>query len=413
MSTVQLKLPPKLLPVFSAPRGSLRYRGAFGGRGSGKSHTFAKMAAVWGLVEPLRILCARDLQVSIKESFHAELKLAIQSEPWLEAAYDVGVDYIRGRHQATEFIFRGLRHNSSGVKSLAKIDLCIVEEAEDVAEASWVDLEPTIRAPKSEIWCIWNPRTEGSPVDKRFRGQNTPPRSAIVEMNFSDNPWFPAELDEQRLHQQRVFDPNTYAHIWEGAYLSRTDAQVFGGKYRVDDFEAAPEWDGPYYGLDFGFAQDPTAGVRCWIGGNTLYIDHEAGKVGLELDDTTKYVLARIPGIDTHVVYGDSARPESISYLKRHGLPRIVGVEKGKGSVEDGIEFIRSFDEVVIHRRCVEVQREFRMYSYKVDRLSGEVMPVVVDANNHYVDALRYALSQVMRARSTVGLMVPARLRRK
>ena len=411
MSTVQLCLPPKLLPVFSPPRGSLRYRGAYGGRGSGKSHTFAKMAAVWGIVEPLRVLCARDLQVSIKESFHAELKLAIQSEPWLEAAYDVGVDFIRGRN-GTEFIFRGLRHNSSGVKSLAKIDLCIVEEAEDVAEASWVDLEPTIRAPLSEIWCIWNPRTEGSPVDKRFRGDVPAPRSAIVEMNYNDNPWFPAELEEQRLHQQRVFDPNTYAHIWEGAYLSRTDAQVFGGKWRVDDFEAAPDWDGPYYGLDFGFAQDPTAAVRCWINGNTLYVDHEAGQVGLELDHTPEFLTSRVPGIAEHEVQADSARPESISYLKRHGLRRCTGVEKGKGSVEDGVEFIKAFDCIVVHRRCTALQEELRKYSYKVDRLSGQVLPVLLDAWNHYIDALRYALSPVMRARSTVGVMMPARLRR-
>lgn len=411
MSTVQLRLPPKLLPVFSPPRGSLRYRGAYGGRGSGKSHTFAKMAAVWGIVGPLRVLCARDLQVSIKESFHAELKLAIQSEPWLEAAYDVGVDFIRGRN-GTEFIFRGLRHNSSGVKSLAKIDLCIVEEAEDVAEASWVDLEPTIRAPLSEIWCIWNPRTEGSPVDKRFRGEIPAPRSAIVEMNYNDNPWFPAELEEQRLHQQRVFDPNTYAHIWEGAYLSRTDAQVFGGKWYVDDFEAQPTWDGPYYGLDFGFAQDPTAAVRCWINGNTLYVDHEAGQVGLELDDTSKFLTDRIPGIAEHEVQADSARPESISYLKRHGLRRCTGVEKGKGSVEDGVEFIKSFDRVVVHRRCTALQEELRKYSYKVDRLSGQVLPVLLDAWNHYIDALRYALSPVMRARSAIGVMMPARLRR-
>lgn len=411
MSTVQLKLPPKLLPVFAPARGSLRYRGAWGGRGSGKSHTFAKMAAVWALVEPLRVLCARDLQVSIKESFHAELKLAIQSEPWIAAAYDVGVDYIRGTN-GSEFIFRGLRHNSSGVKSLAKIDLCIIEEAEDVAESSWIDLEPTIRAPKSEIWCVWNPRTEGSPVDKRFRGPTPPPRSAIVELNYTDNPWFPVELEEQRLHQQRVFDPNTYAHIWEGAYLSRTDAQVFGGKWQVDDFEAAPGWDGPYYGLDFGFAQDPTAGVRCWVNGNTLYVDYEAGQVGLELDDTGAFVRQRIPGIAEHVVQADSARPESISYLKRHGLPRCTGVEKGKGSVEDGVEFIRSFDKVVVHRRCTELQREMRMYSYKVDRLSGQVMPMLVDAWNHYIDALRYALVPLMKARSTIGVMMPPRMRR-
>src|SRR5574343_1524165 len=153
------------------------------------------MAAIYGYAECLRILCTREIQDSIKDSFHAELKNAIASEPWLAAAYDVGVDYLRGKN-GTEFLFKGLRHNIGSIKSTAQIDLCIVEEAEDVPEASWQALEPTIRAPKSELWIIWNPRADGSPVDQRFV-KNVPPRSAIVEMNYCDNPWFPEVLDEQ------------------------------------------------------------------------------------------------------------------------------------------------------------------------------------------------------------------------
>lgn len=131
MSEVAVSLPPKLVPLFTPPRGDLRFRVAYGGRGSGKSFTFALMAAIWGYAEPLRILCTRELQVSIKESMHAEIKNAIASLPWLAAHYDVGEAYIRGKN-GTEFIFRGLRHNISAVKSMAQIDLCIVEEAADV-----------------------------------------------------------------------------------------------------------------------------------------------------------------------------------------------------------------------------------------------------------------------------------------
>lgn len=410
MSTARIELPPKLLPVFAPKRGDLRYRGAYGGRGSGKSFTFAKLAAVWGVVEPLRILCTRELQVSIKESFHAELKSAIASTPWLAAAYDVGIDYIRGKN-GTEFIFRGLRHNIGAIKGLAQIDLCIVEEAEDIPEASWVDLEPTIRAPLSEIWVVWNPRTDGSPVDRRFV-KSKPPRAMIAEMNYMDNPWFPLVLEEQRAHQRLTFDDATYAHIWEGAYLTRTDAQVFAGKFRIADFEPGADWDGPYNGLDFGFAQDPTAAVKCWIYDQRLWIEHEAGRVGLELDDTADYVNARVPEFAEHAVRADCSRPESISYLKRHGIPRIEGVKKGPGSVEDGVEHIKSYLEVVIHSRCAEVQGEFRKYAYKVDRHSGDILPVIVDANNHYIDAIRYALEPVMRLKNSGGIMLPKRLRR-
>ena len=391
---VQIKLPPKIKTVFRLPRGALRFRGAFGGRGSGKSFNFAKMAAIWGLVEPLRFLCTREFQNSIKESFYAELKAAIASEPWLAAAYDVGVDYIRGRND-TEFLFKGLHNNIRSVKSLAKIDVCIVEEADDISEAAWEVLEPTIRAPKSEIWVIWNPGQENSATDRRFR-KNPPPRSCIVEMNHGDNPFFPPELEELRRHQQQTLDPARYAWIWEGAYYELSDAQVFKGKYEIAEFVPGENWDGAYFGLDFGFSQDPTAAVQCWIHDNKLYIEREAGGVGIELDDTAAVLQAAMPDIGRYVVRADSARPESISYLKRHGLPRIVGAVKGKGSVEDGIEFIKSFEKVVIHPRCENMAREFRLYSYKTDRLSGDVLPVLLDEHNHYIDAVRYAIEPLI-----------------
>jgi phage terminase large subunit len=401
VATARIELPPKLVSVFTPARGELRYRGAYGGRGSAKSFTFAKMAAIWGYAEPLRILCTRDIQDSIKQSFHAELKNAIASEPWLAAAYDVGIDYLRGKN-GTEFLFKGLRHGIGSIKSTAQIDLCIVEEAEDVPEYSWEALEPTIRAPKSEIWVIWNPRDDGSPVDQRFR-KTPPPRSMMAEMNYSDNPWFPPELEEQRQHALRTMDAARYAHIWEGDYLRNSESQIFSGKFRVDEFTPGKDWDGPYYGLDFGFAQDPTAGVKCWIHDRRLFIEYEAGRVGLELDDTPEYVRTRIPGIEKHTVRADCARPESISYLQRHGIPRIQAVEKWSGSVEDGIEFMRSFREIVIHPRCKETHKEFRLYSYKTDRKSGDILPVIEDANNHYIDAIRYALGGMIRQETRPG----------
>jgi phage terminase large subunit len=395
--TVTIRLPPKLLPVFKPARGQLRYRGAKGGRGSAKSFSFAKMAALWGAVEPLRILCTRELQDSIKESFHAELKSAIASEPWLTARYDVGVDYLRS-HLGTEFLFKGLRHNIGSIKSTAKIDLCIVEEAEDVPENSWLALEPTIREERSEIWVLWNPKDSGSPVDSRFV-QSAPPRCAIATLNYRDNPWFPAVLEEQRQHQQRTLDPEMYSHIWEGAYLRAGKASVFSGRWRVEPFTPGEGWDGPYFGLDFGFAQDPTAGVKMWVQGRRLFFEYESGGTGLELDQTAPQLRRELPGIEAHAVRADNARPESISYLKRHGLPGITACEKGKGSVEDGIAHMKQYDEIIVHPRCERTQNEFMMYSYKVDRLSGDILPQLVDANNHFIDAARYGLEPLMRAR--------------
>lgn len=379
----------------------MRYRGAYGGRGSGKSFTFAKMAAIWGYREPLRILCARELQVSIKESMHAEIKNAILTEPWLAAGYEIGENYIRGKN-GTEFIFKGLRHNMSSIKSMAQVDLCIIEEAEDTPEYSYLELEPTIRAEKSEIWVIWNPKKDGSPTDLRFK-KNAPPRSVFAELNWRDNPWFDVgTLGEQRVYNQSTMEDAIYQHVWEGAYLKHSKAQIFTGKYTVKDFEPSPKWDGPYHGIDFGFAQDPSTAVKCWVYDSDLYIEYEGGKIGLELDDTAEYFSKKIPDISNFAARADSARPESISYLRRHGMPRIEGVKKWPGSVEDGIAHIKSYKNVYIHSRCKNTVDEFRNYSYKVDRLSGDILPTIVDDNNHYIDAIRYAINPLIQRKGFI-----------
>lgn len=368
------------------------------------------MAAIWGYAEPLRILATREFQASIKESFHAELKAAIASEPWLEAHYDVGVDYLKGAN-GTEFIFRGLRHSVNTIKSLAKIDLTIVEEAEDVPEVSWLALEATVfRQPKSELWPIWNPRLDGSSVDLRMR-KNPPPNALIAEVNWHDNPFFPPGMETLRLREQGRLDPNTYAHVWEGAYLTNSDSQVFAGKWEIKEFEPGDNWDGPYQGGDFGFSQDPTAAVRCYIVDDVLYISHEAGRVALELDDTAMFMTDRIPGFADYMTRWDNARPESISHIKRHGLARSVAVEKWKGSVEDGVAFLRSFRRIVVHPRCTGIAQEFRLYSYKIDRLSNDILPDIVDAWNHYIDALRYAVGPMIKRAGQASMFLTSRHR--
>lgn len=400
MSKVQIKLPPKLIPVFS---GNRRVRGSYGGRGSGKTFTFAKMTAIRAYMAAESgnkgvILCAREWMNSLKDSSMSEVKGAIESEQWLKDYFDIGQEYIRTKNGLVEYVFTGLNRNLDSLKSKANILIAWVDEAEGVSEAAWDKLEPTVRKDGSEIWVTWNPELDGSATDKRFRKGDLEGDSMIVEMNYQDNPWFPSVLNDLRKRHQKTLDPNTYAWIWEGAYRQNSDAQIFANKYKIEDFTADGDgWDGPYFGLDFGFSQDPTAAVKCWIKNGDLYIEHEAGKVGLDLDDTASFLIDRVPDIERHTVRADCARPESISHLVRHGLPMITGVQKGKGSVEDGISHIKSYSQVIIHPRCKEVQSEFRLYSYKVDRHSGDVLTTIVDKNNHYIDAVRYALEPIMK----------------
>ena len=124
----------------------------------------------------------------------------------------------------------------------------------------------------------------------------------------------------------------------------------------------------------------------------------------MELDDTVPILEKKIPDIAKYPVYADNARPESISHLGKKGLRRIVGVEKGKGSVEDGIAFIKSFQKVVIHPRCSNTIQEFRDYAYKIDRPTDEILPILIDKNNHYIDALRYGLEKIMKQRRAMKI---------
>lgn len=402
MSKARIELPPKLIPVFS---GQARYRGAHGGRGSAKTRSFALMTAVRAYMFAEAgvsgvILGAREYMNSLEESSMEEIKQAIRSLPWLDAYFDIGEKYIRTKNRRVSYVFAGLRHNLDSIKSKARILIAWVDEAENVSEVAWQKLAPTVREAGSEIWVTWNPEKDGSPTDKRFR-KSPPPESKIVELNYTDNPWFPAVLEQERLSDRDRLDDQTYAWIWDGAYRENSEAQILSGKYRVAEFEF-DQFDGPYFGIDWGFSQDPTAGVRLGIHDQRLYVEYEAGKVGLENDDIAGFMIDRLPDIERHVVRADSARPETISHVKssanstRLCLPRIVGVEKWKGSVEDGIAHLRSYKEIIIHPRCTKFLHEARTYSYKVDRMTGDVLTDIVDKNNHYIDAARYALGPLI-----------------
>lgn len=227
MTEANVQLPPKLIPVFL---GEARYRGAFGGRGSGKTRTFAKMSAVRGYQwskagEKGIILCGREYMNTLDESSMAEVKTAIESEPWLAAHYDVGEKYIRTKDRRIEYAFIGLHHNLDSIKSKARIRILWVDEAEPVTEGAWQKAIPSVREHGSEIWVTWNPENEKSPTHKRFR-IDPPQNSKIVELNYRDNPWFPDVLEQERLEDQRK-RPEYYDHIWEGDFKTVAEGAYY------------------------------------------------------------------------------------------------------------------------------------------------------------------------------------------
>jgi phage terminase large subunit len=368
-----------------------RYKVAYGGRGSAKSWSVARVLCLLAASKPIRILCARELQSSIRDSVHRLLADQIDALN-LSARLEIQNAEIRGVNGSL-FIFEGLRHNTTKIKSMEGIDICWVEEAERVSEESWKILVPTIRKPGSEIWVTFNPEQETDPTYTRFV-KNPPPDAIVRKVNHDQNPWFPIELRKEMEYDYRV-DPDSAAHIWGGECRKIGDAQVLKGKWTIDDFTPEADWNGPYYGADWGFSQDPTTLVRMWIHKRTLYIEYEAYGVGVEITETPA-LFDNVPGSRKHTIRADSARPETISYMKRQGF-NIMAAKKGPGSVEDGIAHLRGYEKIIIHPRCKYAAQEARLYSYKVDKLTGDILPILLDANNHIIDAIRYGLEPVIK----------------
>ena len=400
MTRRQLDLPRYAQGLFKPAR----YKVLYGGRGAGRSWSCARALLLLGLQRPgLRILCARELQASIKDSVHRLLADQIQL---LGLPYEVLRTEIRGPGD-TLFIFEGLRHNVTKIKSLEGIDVCWVEEAERVSGESWDVLVPTIRKDGSEIWITFNPDLEDDATYRRFvlgvDGKGPPPGTWLCKVSGEANPWFPDELRPEREYLYRV-DPDAAAHVWGGECRRASDAQILKGKVAVEEFEPEPRWwDGPYHGADWGFAQDPCVLVRCWVAKHVLYVEHESYHINLDLDRIADTWKRDVPGCEKFVVRADPSRPDTIKHVRDKGFPQIQGAPTGKGSVEDGIAHLRQYERIVIHSRCKHVIDEARHYSYKVDRRSGDVLPEVVDAHNHTIDSIRYALAPLIRSRGDLS----------
>lgn len=224
MTTAQVKLPPKLRPVFIGPAD---VRGAYGGRGSAKTRSFAKMIAVRGYIFGQAgvsgiLLCARQFMNSLEDSSLEEVKRAIADEPFLADYYDVGEKYIKSKDGRIAFAFAGLDRNIASIKSKGRILICWVDEAEPVVDDGWSILIPTLREEgtdwNAELWVTWNSRRKTAAVEARFR-RSTDPLVKVVEMNWRDNPLFPAKLERER-QRDLAERPEQYEHIWEGAYVT-------------------------------------------------------------------------------------------------------------------------------------------------------------------------------------------------
>lgn len=375
-----------------------RYKVFYGGRGGAKSWAFARALVVKARTGPMLALCAREFQNSIADSVHHLLSEQIALLGFADE-FEILKTGISHKFSGARFFFKGIRHNIQEIKSTEGVDVCWVEEAGRLSRESFDILAPTIRKEGSEIWFSFNPEEETDAVYERFVAK-TPPRDAVVrKVGWRDNPWFPDVLDQERRWLLGA-DPAAHEWVWEGGLRPRSADPVYANA-AVEQFEspdAAGQNGGARtrfrYGIDFGFAKDPAAGVRCFSRDGVLYVDHEFFGLGIEIDELPGLAAKSLPGVTENACYADSSRPETISYINRSGRGFDVRpCTKKKGSVEDGIAYLQAFEKIVVHPRCENTAREIRTYSWKRRHGQDETTSLPEDRNNHCMDALRYALN--------------------
>ena len=382
------------------------YKVYWGGRGSAKSWGFAEALVRKASVEPLRILCTREHQNSIKDSSYRLLVDTIK-RLGMEGWFSWTANSITCRSGA-EFIFKGLWNNEEGIKSTEGIDICWVEEAQTVTARSWQTLTPTIRKETAEIWVSYNLINEEDATHQRFvvHGRT----GAIVhKVNYDSNPFFGGRLRAEMEDDKRL-DTHLYEHIWLGLPLKISNAIIMSGKYVIQDF-ADDLWKHAArrrLGLDWGFAQDPLALISFFELNNKLYIERECYDVGIELDQMAERFDDEVPEARDWPIKADCAQPAQISHLRTRGFA-ISGAEKWEGCVKDGIKHLRQYDQIVIHTRCANVGKEARLYKYKTDpkqvdeKGQPQVLPIIVDKNNHAWDAIRYGLDGEIQRSGSLG----------
>lgn len=363
-----------------------RYKGVHGGRGSGKSHFFADLLVEDCILHPgLRAACIRETQRSLAQSAKRLVEDKIEQHG-LGHMFHVTDTHIRTPGGGL-IIFEGMKnHTADSIKSLEGYDRAWVEEAQTLSQRSLDLLRPTIRKDDSEIWFSWNPENADDPVDAFLRCEEPPPGTVVVQANYMHNPKFP-EVLRLEMEYDRGRDFDKYRHIWLGEYQQHSEARVFKN-WKIEEFEI-PADAVMRQGADWGFSVDPTVLVQCFIEGRKLYVTHEAYRVGCEIVDIPDLFLT-VPDSERWPITADSARPETISHVRRNGFPKIAAAVKGARSLEEGVEFLQSFD-IIVHPRCVHTIDELNTYRYKTDPLTDQVLNVLEDKNNHVIDALRYA----------------------
>ncbi len=408
--TVRVRLPPKLIPVFDGPAD---VRGAFGGRGSGKTRSFAKMAAVRGFIHGKAgdsgiILCARQFMNSLEDSSLEEVKRAIEDEPFLKDYYEIGERFIRSKDGRIDFSFSGLDRNIASIKSKGRLLICWVDEAEPVTDESWLTLIPTLREEgddwNAELWVTWNPKRKAAAVESRFRFSNDP-LVKVVQLNWKDNPRFPAKLERER-QRDLAERPDQYGHIWEGeyataivgAYFARhlAEARLSGriGKVPYDPLMAFRSF------VDIGGTGARADAFAMWIAqfiGREIRVVNHYEAVGQPLGSHLQWLSINGYNPQNTKIWlpHDGATQDRVfdvsyeSAMQQAGYSVEVVPNQGKGAASTRIEALRrTFPAMYFHEEKVQAGLEaLGWYHEKRDEIRGIGLGPEHDWASHSSDA--------------------------
>ena len=422
--SVDIHFPPAFKDIFSPTASDKIY---FGGRGSGKSWAIAGALILEAFDHYEMILCAREFQTSIADSVHPLLVQRI-IDFGLRDYFKITDRQITCTRTGSKFRFAGLHNNPSSVRSFEGVTKCWTEEAQRISTVSLRHLIPTIFRQSNipsllngtdgkrlttdcQLYISMNPESELDPIycnyiKPNIRPDNAPadwkparPEWIVERVNFDQNPYFPRGLDQERKFMLET-DFESYQHVWLGDTLKIGAAIVFGTRIKqdgskeplvhVETFDSPEAHDAMFYfGADFGFANDPSCLIRCFLRNGDLFIDQEWYGFHVELD-SLPYWWGTVPLADKWPIYCDCSQPATISYMSNQGF-NALPAEKWPGSVEDGIRALKGFRRIVVHERCVHTAQEFRLYRYKTDK-NETVLPVLEPGNDHVIDSCRYAL---------------------
>ena len=375
----------------------MRYKVVYGGRGSGKSYSIAQLLVLRAFKEPTRILCAREIQRSISDSVLQLLGDTV-TRLGLNDFFDVQKSQIIGKN-GSRFLFLGLSNNISKVKSYEGLDIVWCEESESITYSSWETLIPTLRKKGSEIWVSFNPLDEMDDTYQRFV-VNPPPQAYVQKVNYNDNPWFPEELEKERVYLKDK-NEDLYNHVWEGEVLSNRDGAYYAkfiANDQIMDFAVEPNILVDTY-WDLGMSDSTCIFLVQQIGMEIRVVDcYENQGEGLQF-----YVNWLHEWKAKHqAVFGDHYAPHDIQVRElgtgksRLETARKLGIHfrvVRKLTIEDGIHAARAIlPKCYFHKtNCKDGLQALRRYRKEFDEKKGvyKTHPLH-DWSSHYADAFRY-----------------------